>query len=183
MRTYPGGYRPDVLAKFTNLKVYRNSGQGFFFHISSNIEIIDSMFADNGIAIDFDRTFSPAIRVTNVSIIGQTTNFYNTVRVPRYGSVCRMKQNIGIEVTSFTQQLGSTAYVLRNVAFTGFDHGSCSYSFPISFESSVRKTGIGKHLPDFDYFKCVLLTSCFILFFIISFLSSFYLHALLLVEK
>jgi hypothetical protein len=137
MRTYPNGYRPDLIAKFTHLKIYRNAGQGLFFHVSSNIEVTDSIFADNGIGIDLDGTHSPAIHIRNVSVIGQTSNFYNAVTVPRYGSVCRQKRNIGIEIQSYLQQLGSTGYTFRDVDFVGFDHTTCSYSYPISLESEI----------------------------------------------
>lgn len=124
------------------LRIYRNARTGVFIRRSSNIELADSLVVDNAYGISLQRTSTPAIRLTNVTIIGETDNYRIHVRLKRYGTVCfgNNGYNLGIEPRTYPNWIGNnTVYQFDTIQFSGFNHNSCSSSFPISFHHLVRK--------------------------------------------
>lgn len=136
------GYFPTELAHFTGIKAYRNVKTGLYLHISSTIQVEDSIFADNGLGIDLERTLSPAIRLKNITIIGETQSYKNNVRLKGLGNVCHSqhnanKHNTGVEIRTWKSEVGTTGSIWDDVRFSGFDHGTCLYAQPISLDYTV----------------------------------------------
>ena len=132
-RTYPRGYNPTATARFIGIKAYRNVEGGMFLHRNSNFHIEDSIFADNGIGIDFDETDSPPIRLTNVTIIGLSESYRTNVWNKNKGNVCSLDgKNIGIEVLTRKANLGKGALLWNKIDFSGFNHDDCNNVIPIS---------------------------------------------------
>jgi hypothetical protein len=143
LRTYPLGFFARTVATLSRLKIYRSAGTGLFIHISSNLQIEDSLFADNGIAIDLERSLSPPMLLKNVTIIGETASFLNNVRRKGHDTVCSdsfglSNHSIGVEIRTWKNEVGSTGSVWEDVKFSRFDRGSCKYSTPISLDYTVN---------------------------------------------
>ena len=113
-----------------------------FFHISSNIQLEDSILADNGLNIDLERTLSPPIRLLNITIIGETTAYRTNVRDKNLGKVCSTRDtpntNVGIEIRTWKNEVGTTGSIWENIRFSGFNHNSCRYTSPIALDYTVR---------------------------------------------
>jgi hypothetical protein len=138
---YPTGYFPISTVMFDSLKLYRNS-VGAYFHLSANVGLSNSFLSDNGINIDIEKTLSPPIRLTNVTIIGESNTFRNVVRNKKLGKVCNAQVklstfNIGIETRTWKGQIGGTGSIWQNVQFRNFNHTTCKYVSPISMDYSV----------------------------------------------
>jgi hypothetical protein len=119
-----------------NLKIYRN-GVGLFLHRSGNIGISNSYFSDNGINVDIENTLSPPIRLSNVTVVGESDTFRNIVRGPKLDRVCNGPFSIGIELRTWKGQVGGTGSIWENLRFRNFNHLSCQYVTPISMEYDV----------------------------------------------
>ena len=103
------------------------------FHRTSNVLVKDSIMADNGIGIDYDKTHTPLMRLNNVTIIGESNSFRTNVLDKNVDRLCQFQpKNIGIEIHTRKQKLGATASAWNGVRFSGFDHSSCSYVSAIS---------------------------------------------------
>ena len=126
------------------MKAYRNLNAAMFFHASSNIQIEDSIFADNGVSIDLQSTISPPIRLKNITIIGESDSFRTNVRTKYKNTVCSTKHTrnatIGVEIRTFKNRVGSTGSIWNNINFSGFNHNTCNYSSPISLDYMVSKS-------------------------------------------
>jgi hypothetical protein len=143
---------------FDNLKIYRN-GVGLFLHRSGNIGISNSYFSDNGINVDIENTLSPPIRLSNVTVVGESDTFRNVVRGPKLDRVCNGQFSIGIELRTWKGQVGGTGSIWENLRFRNFNHLSCQYVTPISMEYDVSSQILSKQLYRqirFTYKTCLL---------------------------
>jgi hypothetical protein len=100
-RMYPGGYRPLVenKATLTNLKGYRNYGRGMYIHLCNNIDLTNSLFADNDINVDVDR--AQAIGLSGLIIVGKSDSFTSLLtREPKLRDICNRARarTIGLDV-------------------------------------------------------------------------------------
>jgi hypothetical protein len=118
----------------------------------------DSIFADNGLSIDLERTLSPPIRLKNLTIIGESTSFRTNVRLNGLDDVCHSqhnanRHNVGIEIRTWKSEVGTTGSIWNDIRFSGFDHGTCLYAHPISLDYTVRHKCLGSL---FSRLRCVL---------------------------
>ncbi|KAL7555749.1 hypothetical protein ACA910_013059 [Epithemia clementina (nom. ined.)] len=144
LRTYPIGYMPDNVQTLNGFLSYRNRNKGLFFHLTENVAVVNSIFADNAVAIDLDR--AEEIMLTNVTIIGQTDMYQDLVEIGGAPSLCKFQDElVGMEIHTFVHRAESNGAVVRNVVFKGFEQGMCARVAHIKFDDETR-TGM------FDWF-------------------------------
>lgn len=113
LRTYPIGYVPDETANLVGVLSYKNR-KGLFFHDSQNIAVINSTFADNGIAVHIDG--ADYISVRDTKIIGKSA--------PDFCS--NQGEVVGLQMNTFLRRADSNGGRFRNITFAGFQSGNCS---------------------------------------------------------
>lgn len=139
-RTYPaGGIRAQSGSKnhFTNLKAFRNRGDGIFIHVCLNLVIEDSIFADNAKGIDIDR--ADAIDVRNTVVIGESEIFRRQYESQDLPDNCRQNRLIGVELHTLGRRVGYSGASLEGVTFSGFENTHCDDAFAMNLDGSVSR--------------------------------------------
>jgi hypothetical protein len=135
IRTYVPGYQPKVLVTWDGLKVYRNTRQGVFIHRCQNIRVTNSLFADNGINIDIDRTL--ATEIENTVVIGESASYKALRARQAVETVCFRGSVVGIDVHTWQVETGWAGAKISNVDLLGFDNVTCSSVSSIHFDDQV----------------------------------------------
>lgn len=151
-RTYPAGSlrAPEGSQNFfSNVKAFRNNN-GLFIHLCVNLVIENSLFADNGVSIDLDRT--DRVDIINTVIIGETeifrTQFDTQGRDAQDRNIvdnnCRMFNLVGVEVHTTGRTERFSGHSLDGVTFRGFEDTHCIFgeagAYPISVDGSVSSS-------------------------------------------
>ena len=121
------------------IKSYRNVWAGIEIHRSQNIRIANSLFADNIIGIDLDRTVG--VEVINTTIIGESDSYRLLIgRQRNIDIVCdRTGKRVGIELHTWTVETNWAAASISNVTLLGFEKSiACPNAASIKFDTMVR---------------------------------------------
>jgi hypothetical protein len=136
---YTPGYRPTVWALLDGLKVYRNVGVGIFIHRDHNIRVQNSLFADNAIGIDIDR--SEGIEVTRTIVIGESNSYRLLQARQKVLSVCtggRRRTLVGIDLHTWKTNQSLAGATISDVEFHGFNQSAgCEVVSTVSFDPNV----------------------------------------------
>ena len=152
-RMYPGGYRPllENKATLTNLKGYRNIGRGMYIHICHNIDLTNSLFADNDISVDVDR--AEAIGVYDLRIVGKSDSFGALmVREPKQRDICNRARGrtIGLDVHTWRGRKAPGGLTVKRTTFEDFDEVTCPGVAPIIIDSETQKDSIFELFTTFE---------------------------------
>ena len=152
-RMYPGGYRPLVENKATlsNLKGYRNLGRGMYIHICHNIDLTNSLFADNDISVDVDR--AEAIGLSGLRIVGKSDSFGALiVREPKLRDICNRARGrtIGLDVHTWRGRQSPGGLIVKDTIFEEFDEVTCPGVAPIIVDSETQKGGLFELFTTFE---------------------------------
>lgn len=127
---------PDEQANFIGFLSYRNKNKGLFFHQTDGVAILDSIFADNSIAIDLDQADN--VTVQNVTIIGQTDDYQRMRDFQNAPSICGFEDElVGMEMHTFVLHPGKHGAIVRNTTFDGFRTGSCDKVAHVKLDDEV----------------------------------------------
>ena len=97
---------------------------------------MNSVFADNGVAIDLDQ--ADDIELKNVTIVGQTSLYRDIVTLQGSPSVCSFQDElVGIEMHTFVRRAGKSGAVVSNTTFAGFDYGTCGHVAHVKLDDDV----------------------------------------------
>jgi G8 domain len=134
IRMYVPGYFPTSLTSFSGLKIYRNDAVGMFIHRCENILLENSLFADNNIGVDHDR--SEGIVMRNLKVIGQSPLYEALMaRQPGVKPVCFRGERVGIDLHTWQKEIEVYAGAkISNVDISGFSPSDPNCATP----SSVR---------------------------------------------
>lgn len=141
-RSYPNGYMPDEVANIYGFRSYRNKKKGLFFHNTENVAIKNSMFADNSVAVDLDR--SENITVTDTTIIGRTDLYSELEYFQSAPSLCYGDELLGMELHTFVRKSKNNGAVI-DVTFDGFEESTCGRVAHLTLDNEMR-------LGTFDWF-------------------------------
>lgn len=147
IRSYPRkGIRPKGdAAHFTGLKLYRNREDGFFVHVCTNLVIEDSLFADNGLGLDLDR--SDNILVRNVTIVGVSDSYRRQDQDQNMPGVCHRRSIIGLEMHTYgRREHERDGIALEDIRFEGFEGTGCRTSQAIRVDNNVSNRTYYAHL-------------------------------------
>lgn len=135
IRMYTPGYRPTKIAFLDGLRVYRNDATGIFVHRCHNIVIRNSLFADNYLGIDVDRT--SGIEVWNTTIIGESDSYRELMKVQDVSPVCKQRKLKGIEIHTWKKTKAFTGLKVIDVRFSGFSNETACPSWSIHMDDNV----------------------------------------------
>jgi hypothetical protein len=124
---------------FDGLKVYRNYARGIVVHRCQNINIANSLFADNSVSIDIDR--AEGIEVTNTKIIGESESFRKLLARQDVEIPCRQNNPdgiVGINLHTWKKEKEWAGAKISNVDMSGFGNVTCAYSASINYDTHVR---------------------------------------------
>lgn len=138
-RTYPSGYLPEQVQTLGGLKSYRNDGAGLFLHITKNIVVERSIFADNrNIGIDIDR--ADGISVLNSQVIGLSDSFRDLLSDQDARPSCVEDAQYGIEFHTWKHDPANVGTTIRNVTISNFINVSCPIATPFHVDNTVSNT-------------------------------------------
>lgn len=116
------------------LKAYRNA-VGINIHTNHRIHLTNSLFADNWLGIDIER--SEAINVTNTIVIGESDSYRQLMARQSVPKVCLRNKLVGMELGTWQNKMAPGQFI-SNVTFSGFTNVACAIPKTISFDDLVR---------------------------------------------
>jgi hypothetical protein len=119
MFTYIRFHTPKEVARLTRMRVYRNKNKGFMLHKNQNYVVSDSIFADNDLGLDVDRTDGVIFR--DSVIIGVSQSYRNLMATQGVAKICRQGQIIGLDMHTWMLNSEYGAVTLDNITISGFD--------------------------------------------------------------
>ena len=150
---YQPGYFPRTMTPFTDLKVYRNDAVGINIHRCQNLRVDQSLFADNYMGIDLDR--SEGVEVTNTQIIGMSPSYQAQMNRSLAGSVrsiCDRNERVGIDLHTWQKDIDFIGAKISNVTMSGFAiDRSCAKPSSLRFDRFVRKQLLNLLPPRFEF--------------------------------
>lgn len=136
MRTYRPGYFPVQTARLERLKIYRNNNKGIEIHRVHNFAVVDSIFADNNVAVDVDR--AEDIFLENLEIVGESESYRQLMNRENVEWVCRNQRLIGLELHSWKLHEERGGLTVNNITFSGFTGAFCRRHHSIFMDRLVR---------------------------------------------
>jgi len=123
-RAYPTGYRPRYGAVIEGFKGYRNL-KGAFFHLSKNILITESLFADNLFSgLEIDRADN--MDVNGTTIIGSSDIYRHQEETLGLTKLCFGPNLYGLEYHGWKNDAAIDGSLITNIEFEGFVDTGCS---------------------------------------------------------
>jgi hypothetical protein len=116
------------------LKAYRNA-VGINIHTNHRIHLTNSLFADNWLGIDIER--SEAINVTNTIVIGESDSYRQLMARQSVPIVCLRNKLVGMELGTWQNKM-APGHFISNVTFSDFNNVACAIPKTISFDALVR---------------------------------------------
>lgn len=86
IQTFPNGWDSKGLSRFTNIKVYRNRGIGWYCHLGQNFVVQNGLFADNKIALDVN--YCDGVTIKDTKIIGYTLAYEEVTELDKLKRHC-----------------------------------------------------------------------------------------------
>jgi hypothetical protein len=101
------------------MRVYRNKSKGFMLHKNRNYVVADSLFADNDMGMDVDRTNGVVFR--DSVIIGVSQSYRDLMNSQGAEKICRQGQIIGLDMHTWMTDSEYGGATLQNITISGFD--------------------------------------------------------------
>jgi hypothetical protein len=130
---YTPGYLPYQEATLDGLKSYKNA-IGINIHACHKIHLTNSMFADNFMGVDLER--SEDLKFSNSIIYGESPSYRQLMARQDVRKVCLRDQLTGLQLGTWQNKFGP-GYMISNVTFTGFKDASCLKSAVVGFDAMV----------------------------------------------
>jgi hypothetical protein len=136
LRTYPHGYMPSEQGVFYESRLYRNRGDGLFFHNSRNLAVVGGVFADNREQLDFDQ--AEGIDFRDALVIGVTPEYRSLIQSQSVSSICGMYSSVtGIQLHSFSRNTKDNGAAIKNITISGFMDTGCDNAAAFKFDDKV----------------------------------------------
>lgn len=138
---YTPGYLPSLLAVFDGVKSYRNA-IGINVHACHKIHLTNSLFADNFMAVDFER--SEDLTLSNSIIIGESPSYRQLMARQDVRQVCLRGRMTGLQLGTWQNKYGP-GYRISNVTFSGFKDALCERSAALNYDAMVSSNDASHH--------------------------------------
>ena len=130
---YTPGYLPYQEGILDGLKLYKNN-IGINVHACHKIHIKNSVFADNFMGVDLER--SENLTLSDSIIFGESPSYRQLMARQNVRSVCLRNKLTGLQLGTWQNKFGP-GYSISNVTFSGFKDASCLKSVAVGFDDMV----------------------------------------------
>jgi hypothetical protein len=130
---YTPGYIPYQEAILDGLKLYKNN-VGINVHACHKIHIKNSLFADNFMGVDLER--SEDLTVSDTIIFGESPSYRQLMARQNVRNVCSRSKLTGLQLGTWQNKFGP-GYNISNVTFSGFKDATCMKSAAVGFDELV----------------------------------------------